>query len=464
MDEFAKPLLDLLDQPFDYTKDFCSFCRSLYITHQYHRLISFFETQENPQQIDITIQYWYLKSLLKVFRHGDAEVYIKSLSEDLQTHSKILYIQGLCKIRTMDYQSASELLVNSFKIDPSFFEPLSKLLSHHLISEANYPEIFSGVSISPKYRKELDLYASLFWFLSGDNSASFAITSDLLESNPTSSKVIIVYISHCLSLNKKQELFSIAQKLLAVAPQSYLSSFATAAHFSIINRTDSARRLLWYSLQLSPSFAPSWLLYAITYWYDGDSRSALGVVQVAARAFPELELLHIWAGKLCVDCGDCELALAHYKTCYQSSYILNEIGCVLMRMNKLEEAVLFFDQAIQKQDSISTYSLNSALAHRRLGDFDGAMGIYLEVERKEPENLQCELGLAFTFQLMEEYMASYERYRTVLRIDPHNSFAKEMINHVSSKLASFDVFEDMPFENDSSVRFEEMFGEWQAQL
>lgn len=457
---FAKPLLALLDNSFDSAIECSSLCRSLYSTRQYHRLIQYFEEQINPQQKDITMQYLYLKSLLKVFKHEEAESYIKSLNPDLQINSKILYILGLCKIKSVEYQNASSLLISSFKADPTFFEPLYKLLSHHLISEASFTELFEDIDISNEYRDALKSYASLFWFFSPDQKASFAITSKILESNPSSSSAITIYVSHCLALSKRQELFSVAQKLLSIAPDSYLSAFAAAAHLSLINRTETARRLLWYSLQLSPSFAPSWLMYAISYWYDGDSRSALGVIQVAARAFPELELLHLWAGKLSVECGDFEVALAHYQICSKSSYVLNEMGCILLRMNKMEEAVSLFDQAVQKEENNSSYMLNAALAHRRLGDFDTAIGLYMDIEQREPENVQCQLGLGFTFHLMEENNAAYERYRTVLSIDPKNAFAREMIEDVTLKMASDDIFADLEIDDDSDIKIDEAFSNW----
>jgi anaphase-promoting complex subunit 6 len=338
-----------------------------------------------------------------------------------------LYVKGICHLKDLDFDSSTASFIAAFTKNPFFIEPLQKLLSHHLLSRGSFEELTARTEMPEAHRKALEAYASLSWFYELDEKEAARLAPKLLKENPSSSRAIVVYVSYCVMADKKTDLFILAQRICDTAPNSALAMFTAGCHMALIGRSEAARSLLWAALRDSPSFAPAWVAYAITHWFDGDSRTSLNVILVASRAFPAMELLHLWAGHLHAECGDMALALACYRLCRLNGFVLNEIGCILLRQNRVDRACSVFERAVASPDRQSAYKVNYATALRRCGRYGQAVDLLTEVEAVEPENIHAILGLGFTLHLIFRVDEAIIKYNRVLALNPDNSFALGML-------------------------------------
>ncbi|OHT14084.1 TPR Domain containing protein [Tritrichomonas foetus] len=461
-DDFANRFLSLIDPSNDTPDDPVVLCRSFFMRRAFHRLIAYFQTFPNQQEQDIKLQYWYLTALIKTNRTKECDLFLKSLSKERQENPQLLYIKGMYYLKQLDFQSATQSFVRSFEKDHFFIEPLNKLLSHHLLDSSSFNKLFKHTKVPPKHLQALTNFASLSWLYNLDEKSAYAETERLFKENPSSSREIVAYVSCCFVSGKKSELFAVAQRLSDSAPQSHISMFAAGCHMALIGRSEVSRSLLWTALRSAPSFAPAWIAYAITHWLDGDARTALNVILVAARSFPAMELLQIWAARLFVDCGEAPLALAHYKRCRLTGFVLNEIGCILLKDGKIEQAVQIFEKAIAKKDKNSVFVVNCANAHRRIGNFERAIELLQGVEEKEPENVTAILSLAFALHLSGEIDSAIVKYNKVLLLSPDNAFATGMLEDAVQMIASNPISIYIP-DDEEYDEFEEQFLEWKEQ-
>ena len=452
--DFSKYINLLLEKPEPYD-DPTEFCKTLFVNRNFHRIISFVQEKCKKEELNDTIRYWYLISLIKLRHYKEAEIYIKENYPNYEKNSKILYVSGLIALKQLDFENSIEKLSKSFVLDPTFFEPIHCLLKHHLIIESKLRAIIKRSKCSEKQAAKIMQYASISWLYYGDPQQAFDIASDLMKKDPSSDRAITAYVSACLALKKQQDLFVVAQRLLETAPNSYLSSFAAGCHISMSGRSDAARALLWFTLRRMPSFAPAWLAYALTYKTDNDYRMALQVAMTASRAFPRLDLLHLWSAYFCCQTNEFAPALAHLQMCKQTGYVMNEVGCILMSLGRVKDAVKAFKKSISSNDVCTTYIINCATALRRAGNLDEAEKLYRDALKKEPDNETCLIGLAFTLQLSDKLNECIDLYNHALFISPQNAFAKEMLQHAVETLAT------EPFDVDSVVgennEFEKQF-------
>jgi tetratricopeptide (TPR) repeat protein len=366
-------------------------------------------------------------------------------------------------LKDLDFQTASADFISSFTQDPLFVEPIHKLLSHHLISETEYFSILSTPALlTDAQLTALSSYGSLSWLYKLDDTVGFEQVSALLKQNPSSKRAIVSYVSYCLVLKKRTELFALAQRLAESDLQSPLSMFAVGAHMALMGRSEAARSLFCAALRTSPYFVAAWIAYAITHWHDGDSRTALSVVQIALRAFPKMDLLHIWAGFLCGECGELGLCLAHYRRCQLTGYVLNEVACVLIRDKRLPEAIQILAQAVRLPGSCPAYEINYATALRRHGDFEAACTVLLKVEDANPESLPAIIGLAFAYHLLARYDLAIDKYSSAAVLCPESAFVQAMLDDAIQRSAASPIAEYIG-RNASDEQFEREFAEWQSQ-
>jgi tetratricopeptide (TPR) repeat protein len=172
-----------------------------------------------------------------------------------------------------------------------------------------------------------------------------------------------------------------------------------------------------------------------------------------------MELLHIWSGHLHAESGDMAVALASYRRCKSSGFVLNEIGCILLKQDQALEASVVLEKAVSlsENENTSAYRINYATALRRAGKFEQAVRVLKDVEQKEPENVHAILGLGFTLHLMFRIEEAIERYVRVLALSPDNSFAMAMLDEALPVMGRYAIPE---CGNEKDGEFAEKMARW----
>jgi len=86
--------------------------------------------------------------------------------------------------------------------------------------------------------------------------------------------------------------------------------------------------------------------------------------------------------------------------------VVNFAG-ILNGLNRLDEAILFHQRAIELAPELMTSWINLAITRRRLADFDGAEATLNEALLLEPDNSQVRWCLALTRLMKGDYLAAW---------------------------------------------------------
>ena len=126
--------------------------------------------------------------------------------------------------------------------------------------------------------------------------------------------------------------------------------------------------------------------------------------------------------------------------------VLNELGVVHMRLNRLDEALDFLAQAVTVvQTSVDSDSAafikghgdevfsNYATALRKSGKYDDALYWYSLCLSVNPTDAGAVANLAFTYHLMQRFDDAINAYHRALAINPTYTFVSEMLNRAISQ-------------------------------
>jgi len=409
-----------------------------YFRKQYHRILDLFMDPFSVSNESVLVKYWFIQSLIKCKRFKECDSLIKKIQESIEPY-RYEYLMGISCLKQHNYHESTKHLINSFCSNPYFLEPFMKLFSHHLINESEFSSLMNKVQCDESHKRVLYDHAALKWLYSKDSKSSFAFIRNLMESGCLSDEVVAASISLCVSMSKQQDLFIIAQRLLDQSPDSYIAPYAAGCFQYLIGRTDSARSFLWLSLQRSPNFAAAWIAYALAFRKDNDPRMAINILVISARAFPKLDLIHLWIAHYQSQIGESSLALAYYLKCEKNGYVMNEIGCLLLSMGKLKQAEIALDRALTYPEVHPSYYINCASLKRRLSKFQEAENLYKKALSIDSNNTYAILGLAFTLHLEGSVLEAIEYYNKALHINPSDNFAQEMREEAMKEMVKIPI-------------------------
>jgi hypothetical protein len=102
--------------------------------------------------------------------------------------------------------------------------------------------------------------------------------------------------------------------------------------------------------------------------------------------------------------------------------ICNDVGHVLARLRRDEEALQWFDKAIERRPRFGIALSNKATSLRQLNRLQEASRFYRDVIRLDPENAWAEVGLAHIDLMTGNFEAGWTGHEARLRISLRSSY------------------------------------------
>ena len=123
--------------------------------------------------------------------------------------------------------------------------------------------------------------------------------------------------------------------------------------------------------------------------------------------------------------------------------LLNDLGIVLSRQGKTEEAIQYFRRAVDLAPMYPVIRFNFALALRTQGDSAGAklqdeaiIAFYDDLIRRDPSSADHHYYKASALYFQGQLNEALSEYEQTLRIDPHYTDAQKSIDLINRKLAA----------------------------
>lgn len=189
------------------------------------------------------------------------------------------------------------------------------------------------------------------------------------------------------------------------------------------------------------------LLAVRTVQRNGDWRDGMTLALQTVRTSPNSSKAHHSLGTAYFAQREYTLALEQFRIA-ESIYaedpmLLNDLGIVLSRLGKTEEAIRYYRRAIDLAPSYPVIRFNLALALRAQGDLAGAksqddavIAFYDDLIQKHPSNASHHYYKANALYFQGRLDEALSEYKQTLQIDPHYTDARKSIDLIMRKLAN----------------------------
>lgn len=112
---------------------------------------------------------------------------------------------------------------------------------------------------------------------------------------------------------------------------------------------------------------------------------------------------------------------------------LTNLGAILQKENKYDEALQYYTQASQLEPQNVTTRLNIGTLYQQKGSYDAAISAYESILFLYPDNIQANLYKAQCLASMGQNDKALDGFNRVLSLDPNNTEAKNQIFDVLKK-------------------------------
>lgn len=327
----------------------------------------------------------------------------------------------------------------------SFYSCLIKKYEAENIVETKFRELELDVC-SPKssdktlftLKNNTDLLAckAEYYHQCGEYQKCFELTSILLEKDPFHLKCTLVHLAAAMELGHSNELYLMACNLVKDYPQKALSWFAVGCYYYCIKKYDQSRRYFSKATSLDGTFSPGWIGYGNAYAAQEEGDQAMSAYRTAARLFPGFHLPTLYIGMEYMRTHSFKLAEQFFLQakiiCPSDPLVFNELGVVAYHMKEYKKAVWWFEQTLSHvSSSISEMweptVVNLAHALRKLKRYNEAIIYYDKALAISTRSLSTYAGLAYTYQLQDNFTAAITYYHKALWLKPDDQFCTEML-------------------------------------
>lgn len=180
---------------------------------------------------------------------------------------------------------------------------------------------------------------------------------------------------------------------------------------------------------------------AIHYEKRGDFTSALNeYISIITldpsfrRAYVNLGSLYSRMNKLqeAMKCYEAALSLGH------DDITFFNIGCILYKLGKYSEALIYFDKSISINNNFALSKLVAGLCHSRMNKLTDAEISFSNVLQIWPENRVAMTALAIIYYNTERFSLSLKLLNLLLKIDAENYKMRELKSDILLKLGYHD--------------------------
>lgn len=308
------------------------------------------------------------------------------------------------------------LLFNSFNIDKNFqSEPemgdFVKLFYQLQFKKYDKPYQISIPTNLEYLSNNVDVMTALAerHYYNCDYQSAFELTTTVLERDVYHTQCLPIHISCLMELNKPNQLFDIAHKLVDLYPENAISWFAVGCYYLIINKVEQARRYLSKATTLDNVFGPAWLVFGHSFAVEKEHDQAMAAYFKAFHLMKGCHLPLLYIGVEYGRSDNCKLAekfLTQAKNVApQDPFVLHEFGVIHYRNKNFSLALECFLDAYKGLSVLKTASSKAWFGGDKFQ------------EKWEP--LLNNIG--HSLRRLKRYDEAIEYHKKALTLIPHNA-------------------------------------------
>ncbi|XP_025422484.1 cell division cycle protein 16 homolog [Sipha flava] len=271
----------------------------------------------------------------------------------------------------------------------------------------------------------------------------FQITQSVLKQDPYHPECLPIHIACLVELEKSNELFYLAHKLVDLQPDQAIAWFAVGCYYYLIGKRDQSRRYLGKATNLDNTFGPAWLAYGHSFAVENEHDQAMAAYFKASQLLKGCHLPLLYIGLECSLTNNIMMAQKYLKEALEMApndpFVLHELGVIAFQSHRYKEAESRFLEALErikqiKQPIISNKweSLYNNLGHvyRKLQQYDKALEYHKQALVISPMNTSTLTCIGFVQSLSKNYADAVDTFHKALGQKREDTFSSTMLTCV----------------------------------
>uniref|UniRef100_A0A8C5MZF8 Cell division cycle 16 n=1 Tax=Leptobrachium leishanense TaxID=445787 RepID=A0A8C5MZF8_9ANUR len=366
----------------------------------------------------------------------------------------------------------------ALKFDVYSFEAFDLLTAHHMLTAQEEKELLESLPISKncsedqellrflfenklkKYNKpsetiipesvdglqdNLDVVVSLAerHYYNCDFKMCYKLTSVVMEKDPFHANCLPVHIGTLVELNKANELFYLAHKLVDLYPNNPVSWFAVGCYYLMVgHKNEHARRYLSKATTLERSYGPAWIAYGHSFAVESEHDQAMAAYFTAAQLMKGCHLPMLYIGLEYGLTNNSKLAERFFSQALsiapEDPFVMHEVGVVAFQNGDWKTAEKWFLDALEKIKAIGNEvtvdkwePLLNNLGHvlRKLKKYEDALEYHRQALVLIPQNASTYSSIGYIHSLMGNFESAIDYFHTALGLRRDDTFSVTMLGH-----------------------------------
>ena len=293
------------------------------------------------------------------------------------------------------------------------------------------------------------------------------LTSDILDHDPYHTPTLLLHIACCVSQHSKKELFSLGHELVKFFPSSAIAWYAVGCYYLVGKDHPRAQKYFIKSLNIKPQFAPAHMAFGTSCVLDSQHDQAIAAFCNAARYMPSSHLPLCSLGREYFATGSHPTGTAFFKNALslapQDPFLLQEVGVVIAASGNYGKAEKYLSRAVsilQKLDPHATLKVwelvYNNLGHvlRKQEKLEEALKAHTRALQMNPTHPDTLAALGFVHLLQGDFRSSIEFCRHSLSVRREDLFVVEVMQMAVIESASVPL-EFQPIDSLDQLVYEE---------
>lgn len=279
------------------------------------------------------------------------------------------------------------------------------------------------------------------YFYTDQFQAAYDQSKQVIESDARNNlPALAVYISCLVELERTNELYYCAHKLVQASPKLAISWYAIGCYYHLVGRYMNARRYFGKAVDVDASFGPTWIGFGHSFSNQSEPDQALAAYYTASRIIPgsHLPLLYIameyrrlanpplaktFLAKSCRLCPTDPLLWSEFGV---DSYLENDFTTAIRHFEHCLDLLAAQKQRPSIPAAWEPVLFNLGHCHRKLGHLAEARELYMQCLCLQ-QKASTLTALGFVERLQGNIDAAVEHYHTSLSITPGDTMTTELL-------------------------------------
>lgn len=323
----------------------------------------------------------------------------------------------------------------------SFSAPHDDLSESHRLQFPPLPSAFRGNTLVLAARAERFFYTDHF-------QAAYDLSKQVIEADAYHNfSALAVYVSSLVELEKTNELYYCAHKLVQASPALAVSWYAIGCYYHLVGKFLHARRYFGKAVEVDPGFGPTWIGFGHSFSHQGEPDQALAAYYTASRIMPGSHLPLLYIAMEYRRLSNHRLAATFLgrasALCSADPLLWSEHGVNAYLEGDYRGAVRHFEQCVAQLSRQAHRAQIPALwepvlfnlghCHRKLGRLPEAREMYarcLEIHQKATTYT----ALGFVDHLLGNLELAIQNYHHALAIVPGDAITNGLLDKAIKEL------------------------------